>query len=121
MTSAYEQGTVPDFAMRHRLQLAREHAGYTRQQLADAIEVSRNTVLNAETGKTAPRKLMINAWALACGVPASWLATGTQSGPQGGPPGSLLLPRMDSNHQPPGCVRRHLQPVRDAGEFKDAA
>ena len=76
MTSAYNQGQVPEFEVRHRLWLAREYAGYTRSQLADALEVSRNTVLNAETGKTTPRKLMLNAWALACGVPVDWIVTG---------------------------------------------
>jgi len=76
MTSAYNQGHIPEFEMRHRLALAREYAGYSREQLAAAMEVSRNTVLNAETGRTTPRKLMLNVWALACGVPVDWIITG---------------------------------------------
>lgn len=76
MTSAYNQGQVPDFQMRHRLQLAREHAGYDRDQLATAMEVSRNSIYNAESGRTTPRKIMLNAWALACGVPVDWIITG---------------------------------------------
>lgn len=76
MTSAYNQGEVPEFQMRHRLQLAREKAGYSREQLAAAMDVSRNTVTNAEAGRTAPRKIMLNAWALACGVPVDWIITG---------------------------------------------
>ena len=101
MTTAYNQGKVPAFEMRHRLARAREVAGYSRAELADAIDVSRNTITNAETGKTTPRKLMLNIWALACGVPVDWLITGID--PNGGdddPDGGLLLPRMDSNHQP---------------------
>lgn len=83
MTSAYDQGHIPNFELRHRLQLAREYAGYDRQQLADKMEISRNSVLNAETGRTTPRKIVLNTWALACGVPVSWIITGQP--PAGGP------------------------------------
>jgi len=34
VTSAYNQGHVPQFEMRHRMALAREYAGYTRDELA---------------------------------------------------------------------------------------
>lgn len=76
MTSAYNKGEIPAFEMRHRLRLAREYAGYDREQLAAAMEVSRNSIYNAESGRTVPRKLMLNAWALACGVPVDWILTG---------------------------------------------
>lgn len=89
MTSAYDQGRIPDFEMRHRLQLAREFAGYSREQLADAMEVSRNTVYNAEAGRTHPRKLVLNAWALATGVPVSWLLTGEPPADHPGPTSGL--------------------------------
>ena len=61
MTSAYEQGTVPIIDVRHRLRIARDFAGYERDELADKIDVSRNTIGNAETGRAKPRKIMINA------------------------------------------------------------
>lgn len=76
MTTAFDQGKVPPIEMRHRLRIAREYAGYDRDQLADLIAVSRNTIGNAESGRAAPRRIMINAWALACGVPVSWILTG---------------------------------------------
>lgn len=82
MTTAYDQGHVPSFELRHRLQLARESAGYTRRELADAMDISRNSVLNAESGRTIPRKIVLNAWALACGVPVTWIVTGEH--PDGG-------------------------------------
>lgn len=93
MTSAYNQGQIPQFEMRHRLQLAREFAGLDRQQLADRMEISRNSVLNAETGRTTPRKLVLNAWAMACGVPVSWLISGEQPGPGPGPTSGLGIIR----------------------------
>lgn len=89
MTSAYNQGQVPDFQMRHRLQLAREHAGYDRDQLATAMEVSRNSIYNAESGRVTPRKIMLNAWALACGVPVDWIITGQPPQNGGGPTSGL--------------------------------
>lgn len=76
MTSAYNQGEIPDVLPRHRLRIAREHAGLDQSQLAEFIGVSRNTISNAETGNVAPRKIVVNAWALACGVPVTWIWTG---------------------------------------------
>lgn len=76
MTSAYETGAVPPIEVRHRLRIAREYAGLEQDELAELIGVSRNTVSNAEKGRVHPRKITINAWALACGVPASWIWTG---------------------------------------------
>jgi transcriptional regulator with XRE-family HTH domain len=90
MTSAYDQGTIPPIELRHRLRIAREAAGLEQSELADAIGVSRNTIGNIEKGKlkTPPRKIIINAWALACGVPVSWLINGAEppAGPSGGAP-----------------------------------
>ena len=84
MTSAYEQGTIPLIEVRHRLRIAREAAGMDQEELAAAIGISRNTASNIEKGKlkTPPRKIVINAWALACGVPVAWILTGA-NGPRG--------------------------------------
>ena len=89
MTSAYEQGSVPTIQVRHRLRIAREYAGLDQGQLADLIGVSRNTISNAECGAVQARKIVINAWALACGVPASWIATGEPQGDGPGPTSGL--------------------------------
>ena len=96
MTSAYEQGVVPKIEIRHRLRIAREFAGYEREELADKIEVSRNTIGNAESGRTAPRKIMINAWALACAVPVSWILTGKHptDHPDGGSGLGIIRPEL---------------------------
>lgn len=91
MTSAYNQGLVPQIEVRHRLRIAREFVGLDQEQLADRMEVSRSTVSNAENGIGTPRRSTVNAWALACGVPASWIWTGEipQDGPGNGPGGNL--------------------------------
>ena len=76
MSTAFDSGHIPEITIRHRLRIAREEAGYEQGQLAELIGVGRNTVSNAESGKTKPRKVMVNAWAMATGVPVKWLETG---------------------------------------------
>lgn len=88
MTTAFDQGRVPPIELRHRLRIAREYAGYEQGELAEVIGVGRNTISNAEKGARHPRKIVVNAWAMACGVPAVWLETGIP--PQDGPPNSDL-------------------------------
>ena len=44
--------------------------------LAEAIEVSRETVSNYEHGHTKPRRITLRLWALATGVDSQWLETG---------------------------------------------
>lgn len=85
MTSAYDRGSVPQIELRHRLRIAREFAGLEQSELADVIGTSRTTVSSAENKKHyTPRRILLNAWALATGVPVTWLITG--EGPDGGPP-----------------------------------
>lgn len=91
MTSAYDQGTCPQVEVRHRLRIAREYAGYDQLQLADLVGVSRNTISNAEVGTVAPRKIVVNAWAMACGVPASWIWTGKAPGGDDDPTSGLRI------------------------------
>jgi len=81
MTSAYESGQVPPIEIRHRLRIAREFAGLEQEELAELIGVSRTTIGNAETGRVKPRKITLNAWAYACGVPVSWIESGGEAPP----------------------------------------
>jgi DNA-binding XRE family transcriptional regulator len=76
MTSAYDAGTPPEIKVRHRLRIAREEASLEQGELADLIGVSRQSISAAESGKSEPRKITLNAWALATGVPVKWLETG---------------------------------------------
>ena len=86
MTSAYEIGRTPTIEVHHRLRIAREFAELEQAQLAELIGVSRTTIGNAESGRVKPRRITVNAWALACGVPASWILTGNSGNdPAGGP------------------------------------
>ena len=87
MTSAYDQGSRPRIELRHRLRIAREYAGLEQEQLAERMEVGRSTISNAELGKGTPRPTTVNAWALACGVQASWIKGDTPDGDPDGPDG----------------------------------
>ena len=76
MTSAYDQGSIPKVELRHRLLIAREAAGMDQGELAARMGVSRSTISSAENGKGHARRTTLNAWALACGVPITWILTG---------------------------------------------
>lgn len=76
MTTAYNGGRVPEITLQHRLRIAREAAGLEQNELADRIGCSRGTIGNAEHGRTGVKKILLNAWAMATGVPVTWLETG---------------------------------------------
>ena len=76
MTTAFNQGQIPPIEMRHRLRIAREYAGYSQAELGKIIGVSTNTIGNAETARNGVRKIVLNAWAMACGVPVDWIKSG---------------------------------------------
>lgn len=85
MSTLYESGIVPEFTTADRLRKARETLGLDQEAFANALGVSRNTVGNYELGKTTSRrKIVMRAWAMATGVPLSWLETGL-AGDDNGP------------------------------------
>lgn len=47
--------------------------GLSQQEFADLIGISRSSVIDYEANKTVPRRIVLNAWALASGVPLEWL------------------------------------------------
>ena len=67
---------IPTFELPHRLRRAREVAGLDQIPFAEKIGVSRATITNYENGHVAPRRIVINAWSLATGVPVEWLLHG---------------------------------------------
>lgn len=77
MTSAtHRTGDNPVWTMGDRLRKAREVSGYTQSDLADQIGISKRTIQSAENGHHAVRRITINAWSLATGVPVAWLTFG---------------------------------------------
>ena len=77
---------IPAWTRGDRLRKARLLTGLNARDFATMIGVSHGTVSNAEGGKHEVRKIVLNAWAMATGVPAEWLEHGTgESSPNPGP------------------------------------
>ena len=75
MSTQSEQG-IPQLDLTDRLWLALRKAGLTQQQIADELGYSRASVGHYMTGVAKPRRIVIRAWALRCGVDPDWLETG---------------------------------------------
>lgn len=107
MTTSFDVGRVPEWTTADRARKARETAGMNQGQLAAAMGVARSTVQRIEQGVAEPRRPLLAAWALATGVPASWLENGKT--PTGDNPGGGE-----------GCAIRDLNPEPTDQEIKAA-
>ena len=82
MSIAYDDlGALLQFGLADRLQKALTISGTKSEDMADYLEVSRNTISNYINGRTAPKKVYLREWALKTGVPLSWLETGVFDDP----------------------------------------
>jgi transcriptional regulator with XRE-family HTH domain len=64
---------LPEFEMRHRMELALEYGSVSVNEMARQLGVSRTTISNYLHGRTQPRRGDLIAWAMRCGVPFDWL------------------------------------------------
>jgi transcriptional regulator with XRE-family HTH domain len=97
MTIASDQSRrIPPSTLPLRLQLAREWRGYTQDELAEVLDVSRATVSNYERGVGVKgiSRLQVNAWAAFCDVDVEWLKTGSET-PEFSPGGGTKGQTMD--------------------------
>lgn len=103
MNSATEYGYVPEFDLADRMRKALREAGMGVTEMADYLEVSRNTVGSWINGHVTPSGQTIRLWALRTGVPYAWLRDGKDPRPNQ-PDGGLSssCARRDSNPQPSG-------------------
>ncbi|MFF7683117.1 helix-turn-helix domain-containing protein [Microbacterium sp. NPDC007973] len=70
------------FDLGDRLDKALRVAGVSTAEMADTLDVSRNTIGNYTSGRTRPSRLQIREWAARTGAPVQWLETG-MVGPAG--------------------------------------
>lgn len=89
-------GGLLHWTIADRLRKAREVSGHDQRELAELMGVSRATISNNETGKVAPREIVLRAWALATGVPVAWIKTGVM--PSTGGPGEGVLASAGGTH-----------------------
>lgn len=110
MSTSTEGLHVPEWDLADRLRKSLRMTDIGVQEMADYFEVSRNTISAWINGRTPPTGQSIKLWALRTGLPYEWFRDGKwptdDNGPDGGGESalptdpSLLLPRVDSNHEP---------------------
>lgn len=89
--STQTQARIPEIGLSDRLRLARvKMTGLSTREFAELIGVSQKTINNAESGTHQVRKIVLNAWSLATGVPVCWLKDGIV--PQDGDPEGQPVP-----------------------------
>ena len=90
MSTAHDIGHIPERTIGRRLRDAREDTGMSQSEFAEATGMSRRTITRMEQASTPEgmRKPALMAWAMATGVPLSWLQTGMVPGSGDG--GSVL-------------------------------
>ena len=109
MSTQREPGGAPVFEMRHRLALALEVAQLKPETIALEIGLSVTTIRNYLSGRTQPKRAVIIAWGLRCGVDTDWLETGepTSAGRPDGGPGMSRETASDQDIQPPTWQDEH--------------
>lgn len=74
-----------EFDLQDRMRKALRVGGVSANDMAETLEIHRNTISNYLSGRTAPSVAVLRVWALRCGVPFSWLRDGEL--PKNGPDG----------------------------------
>lgn len=67
---------VPEWDLGDRLRKALRAAGVSVQAMAEELDCTRQTVGAYMSGRVTPKVPVLRVWAMRCGVPYEWLATG---------------------------------------------
>lgn len=76
MSTQSTEWQIPEWSRGDRFRKAREARDISQGDLAERMGVARRTVGSYERDEVEPRKIVVNAWALATGVPVEWLLYG---------------------------------------------
>lgn len=76
-----------EFGLSDRLAKALSVSKTSSTEMAAALDVTPTTISNYTSGRTRPRKPIVQMWAMKTGVPYAWLETGAL--PDGGEPEKL--------------------------------
>jgi transcriptional regulator with XRE-family HTH domain len=104
MSTGNETAQIPRWTLADRLRKALEFGGISSAEMAQYLEVHRNTVSNWIYGHAKPPASAVKLWSMRTGVSYPWLTYGDTI---------VELPRVDSNHQPAGLEKDH-QPITRA-------
>lgn len=80
---------TPTWTFQDRLRKAREHAGMTQSELAEATGVSLNSLNRYEKGQRSPANDVVSAIAQATNVPLEWFYQDESAQPPTAPTGDL--------------------------------
>ena len=119
---------IPQWDVADRLHKSLRVTGLSVQDMADDLEVHRNTISAWLNGRSRPKKTQLIAWALKTGLPFEWLSTGSGDPAHEPDPdrellralAEALLPRLDSNQQPADYKPNGLRDV-DVNHWRNAA
>lgn len=75
------EGSIPQWSQGDRLAKALDHAGMSVQDMADFLEVTRNTIGNYTAGRTKINRATLLVWAERTGVDLRWLESGEAPNP----------------------------------------
>lgn len=96
MSTSTEGLPVPQWNQADRMGKALREADISVQEMADYLDVHRNTVSAWLNGRVQPNTQSLRLWALRTGIPYEWIKDGKVPGgsPDGGP--------GDGESKPPG-------------------
>lgn len=75
-------GAVPAFTLGDRLRKARESAHMEMKDLADLIDIHRQSVASYEQGKSMPKRHVLLSWSMVTGVDLRWIVEGVATDDQ---------------------------------------
>jgi transcriptional regulator with XRE-family HTH domain len=115
MTTAVNGYKNPTWDFSDRLRkIRREVAGMTQEEMATELGTSQRAYAAWETGRTKPDDIVAVAKRIAIRwrISPAWTLGIDETPPPNpdGPDGGLLLPRMDSNHQPCDSLHPRQRP-----------
>lgn len=83
-TAPATSGRIPSWTVGDRLSKALDDAGISRGEMAQYLDVDRNTVGNYIHGRTKPNHRTLMLWALRTGVDLVWITSGGADSVTGG-------------------------------------
>ncbi|WP_327083349.1 helix-turn-helix transcriptional regulator [Mycobacteroides chelonae] len=99
MTISTDYAPAPVWDMADRLAKSLRVADMTAGEMADYLEVHRNTVGAWLKGRSEPKRPQLIAWSLRTGLSYDWIKDGTVPAPPNGPDGDESCPG-ESNPRP---------------------
>lgn len=103
-------GVVPEFDMADRMRKSLRVADVSVQEMADYLEVERNTISRWINGRTHPPASSLRLWAMRTGVDYRWLRNGEEPQPEMAGAPLRGLPRLDLNQRPSDYVEPQVKP-----------